>query len=53
MLNQEYHKDQYLNLFLITFICNLFFNGINIDPAYYADDTTPYAYDLEHDKVIK
>ena len=31
----------------------MFFNDINTDLANYADDTTPYAYDLEHDKVIK
>ena len=28
-------------------------DDINTDLADYADDTTPYAYDLEHDKVIK
>ena len=40
-------------LFFNIFICNLFFNDIDIDLANYADDTTPYAYDLELDKVIK
>ena len=36
-----------------TFICDLFFDDINIDLANYAHDTTPYAYDLERNKVIK
>ena len=31
----------------------LLFDDIDIDLANYADDTTPYAYDLENDKVIK
>ena len=31
----------------------MFFDDIDIDLANYADDTTPYAYDLELDKVIK
>ena len=54
MLNQEYHKGQYLDLpFLIFSICDLFFDDIDIDLANYAGDTTPYAYDLELDKVIK
>ena len=54
MLNQEYHKGQYLDLFFFnSFICDLFFDDIGIDPANYADDTTPYAYDLELVKVIK
>ena len=54
MLNQEYHKGQYLDLFFFNiFICDLFFDDINIDLANYADDTTPYAYDLENEKVIK
>ena len=35
------------------FICDLFFDNIDIDLANYADDTTPYAYDLENEKVIK
>ena len=35
------------------FICDLFFDDIDIDLANYADDTTPYPYDLEHDKVIQ
>ena len=49
MLNQEYHKGQYLDLFF----CDLFFDDIDIGLANYADDTNPYAYDLEIDKVIK
>ena len=40
-------------LFFNIFICDLFFDDIDIDLANYADDTTPYAYDLERDKVIK
>ena len=40
-------------LFFNIFICNLFFDDIDIDLANYADDTTPYAYDLEIDKVIE
>ena len=31
----------------------MFFDDIDIDLANYADDTTPYAYDLEREKVIK
>ena len=40
-------------LFFNIFICDLFFDYIDIDLANYADDTTPYAYDLENEKVIK
>ena len=40
-------------LFINIFICDLFFDDIDIDLANYADDTTPYAYDLELDKVIE
>ena len=40
-------------LFFNIFICDLFFHDIDIDLANYADDTTPYAYDLENEKVIK
>ena len=40
-------------LFFNIFISDLFFDDINIDLANYADDTTPYAYDLENEKVIK
>ena len=39
-------------LFLNIFICDLFFDDIDIDLANYADDTIPHAYDLEYDKVI-
>ena len=54
MLNQEYHKGQYLDIsFFNIFICVLFFDDTDIYIANYADDTTPYTYDLEHDKVIK
>ena len=35
------------------FNCDLFFDDIDIDIANYADDPTPYAHGLEHDKVIK
>ena len=35
------------------FIWDLFFDDIDIDLSNYADDTTPYAYDLENGKVIK
>ena len=37
-------------LFFNIFICDLFFDDIDIDLATYADDTTPYAYDLKRDK---
>ena len=40
-------------LFFNIFICDLFLDDIDIDIANYADDTTPYAYDLAHDKVIE
>ena len=40
-------------LFFNIFICDLFFDDIDIALAYYADDTTPYAHDLELDKVIE
>ena len=40
-------------LFFNIFICNFFFDDIDVDLANYADDTTPYAYDLENEKVIK
>ena len=40
-------------LFFNIVICDLFFYDIDIDLANYADDTTPYAYDLENEKVIK
>ena len=35
------------------FNCDLFFDDIDIDIANYADEPTPYAHGLEHDKVIK
>ena len=40
-------------LFFHIFICDFFFDDIDIDLANYADDTTLYAYDLENVKVIK
>ena len=40
-------------LFFNIFICDLFFDDTDIAFANYVDDRTPYAYDLEHDKVIK
>ena len=39
--------------FFNIFICDLLFDDIDIDLANYAHYTTPYAYDLELDKVIK
>ena len=39
-------------LFFNILICDLFFDDIDIDLAIYADGTTPYACDLELDKVI-
>ena len=39
-------------LFFNIFICDLLFDS-DIDLVNYADATTPYAYDLEHDKIIK
>ena len=54
MLNQEYHKEQYLDLsFLIFLFVILIFEDMDIDLANYAVVTTPYAYDLELDKTIK
>ena len=46
MLNQEYHKGLFFNIF----ICDLLFDDIDINLANYAYDTTPYAYDLENEK---
>ena len=40
-------------LFFAIFICDLLFDDIDIDLANYVDDTTPHAYDLERDTVIK
>ena len=40
-------------LFFNIFICDLFFDDIDIDLSNYVDDTNPYAYDLELQKVIK
>ena len=40
-------------VFFNIFICDLFFDDIHIDLANYADDTTPCAYDLENEKLIK
>ena len=40
-------------LFFNIFICDLLVDDIDIDLSNYADDTNPYAYDLEHEKVIK
>ena len=37
-------------LFFNIFICDLFFDDIDIDLANYADDTTSCAYHLEHEK---
>ena len=35
-------------LYFNIFICNLFFDDIDIDLVNYAATTTPYAYDLEN-----
>ena len=54
MLTQENHKGQYLDLSSSIFlfvICSLMIQ--NIDLTNYADDMTPYACDLENEKVIK
>ena len=40
-------------LFFNSFICDLFFDNIDIDLANYAYDTSPYAYDLENEKLLK
>ena len=40
-------------LFFNIVVCDLFFDDIDIDLADYADDTTPYAYDIELVKVIE
>ena len=34
------------------FVCDLFFDDIDIDIAIYADDITLHAQDLENEKVI-
>ena len=34
------------------FICDLFFDEIDIDLANYADGIIPYVYDLENEKKI-
>ena len=36
-------------LFFNIFICDLFFDDIDLDLANYADDTTTYTYDLENE----
>ena len=40
-------------LFFNIFIFDLFFDDIDLDLANYADDMTPYAYDLQKEKIIK
>ena len=35
------------------YICDMFFSGIEIDLANYADDTTPFTCDMQFDKVIE
>ena len=35
------------------FICDLFFDDIDLGLANYANDTNQYAYDLENEKVIE
>ena len=37
-------------LFFDIFICNLFFDDIDVNLANYADDTAPHAYGLENEK---
>ena len=39
-------------LFFNIFISDLFVDHIGVDLANYADDTTPYAYDLQNENVI-
>ena len=39
--------------FFNIFICDLFFDDINMDFANYADGTTPYAYDFKLGTVIE
>ena len=41
------------SLFFNIFICDLFFDDVDIYLVNYANDTSPYAYDLENEKVIK
>ena len=40
-------------LFFNIFLCDLFFDDIDIDLANYVDDTTRYTYHLELDKIIE
>ena len=47
----EYHKAQYLVLFLNIFLCDLFF-VMNVEFASYADDNTPYAIRTNIEEVI-
>ena len=53
MMNQAYHKGQYLELFFNISISNLSFDDIDKDLANYADDAIPYGYDFENEKVIR
>ena len=39
--------------FFNIFMCDLLFDVIDVDLANYVDYTTPHAYDLELDEVIK
>lgn len=50
MLNQSYHQDEYLDSYLIS---SFEIDDIDIDLADYADQTNPYANDLENKKVIQ
>ena len=40
-------------IFFNIFICDLFFDDIDIDLANFADDTIPYAYDIANGKAVK
>ena len=39
--------------FFNIFICGLFFDDIDVALSNYAVDTSPYAFDLEKEKLIK
>ena len=41
------------HLFFNIFICGLFFDDIDVALANYAVDPSPYAFDLENEKLIK
>ena len=53
MLNPAWVNIWPLLFIILILVFDLFFDYIDIDLANYADGTTPYAYDLENEKVIK